>query len=390
IDHDMKNINNGLSNAKELDYYREIAEFIGPYTLKVGKDKMKGKIFLLCTGSKPKIPRIEGLDKISYHTSDSILEISKLPESICIVGGGYIAAEYGHFFSAMGSKVTILGRNPQFLPQEEPEISALAMKELGKQIEIITNHEVKKVSKEEGKIKIIANNRETRKKLEIFADEIFIAAGRSSNSDILHPNKGGITTDENGWIVVDEYLETVKKNIWAFGDANGKSLFKHTGNYESKVVYYNAFQGQKLTASYHAIPHAVFTEPEIAGVGLREAEAIKKVGKENVLIGYQRYEDTAKGIAMAVKEFFVKIIVEKESMEILGAHIIGPQASVLIQEIINLMYTPERSLMPIMMGMHIHPALNEVVERAASNLMPVDHYHHLLKHQNTIKNIKIE
>ncbi|MHA1221114.1 MAG: FAD-dependent oxidoreductase, partial [Candidatus Heimdallarchaeota archaeon] len=126
IGHDMENINNGLSNAKEIDYYREIAEFIGPYTLKVGKEKIKGKTFLLCTGSKPKIPRIEGLDKISYHTSDSILEISELPESICIVGGGYIAAEYGHFFSAMGSKVTILGRNPQFLPQEEPEISALA------------------------------------------------------------------------------------------------------------------------------------------------------------------------------------------------------------------------------------------------------------------------
>ena len=378
---DINGIREGLSKAKELDYYPEIAEFIEPYTLKVGEKKIKGKMILLCTGSKPKIPKIKGLDKIDFHTSDSILKINELPQSICIVGGGYIAAEYGHFFSAMGSKVTILGRNPQFLPQEEPEISALAKKDLSKYLTIYTDYEVKEIEKNaDGKNKVIAINRKTNEKLEIISEQVLIAVGRSSNSDILHPNKSGIKTDENGWIIVNDQLETTQKNIWAFGDANGKYLFKHSANYESQIVYYNAFQQREIKADYHAIPHAVFTDPEVAGVGMLEKEAVKQYGKENILIGMQRYQDTAKGKAMELEDYFVKIIIEQKSMEILGAHIIGPQASVLIQEIINLMYTPDRSLIPLLYGMHIHPALSEVVERAAGNLMPIDQYHHFLKH----------
>ncbi|NHJ86841.1 MAG: dihydrolipoyl dehydrogenase [Asgard group archaeon] len=381
IGHDMDNIKQGLSEATELDYYHEKAEFIGPYTLLVGKENIKGKTILLCTGSKPKIPLISGLDKVKYYTSDSILQLKELPKSICIIGGGYIAAEYGYFFSMMGSKVTIIGRNPQFLPQEEPEVSNLAKRELGKDIEILTNTEVKEVTAaNDGKKKIIAVNRETREKLIIEANEILVAVGRSSNSDILHPNKSGVKTDEEGWIIVNDQLETTKPNIWAFGDANGKYLFKHVANYESKIVYYNAFQKQNLKADYHAVPHAVFTEPEVASVGMLETEAVKKFGKNKILIGFQRYENTAKGLAMELKDFFVKVIIHRESMEILGAHIIGPQASVLIQEIINLMYTPDLSIAPLMMGMHIHPALSEVVERAGTNLMPVDEYHHLLSH----------
>ncbi len=380
IGHDMSNISRGLSQAEELDYYKDMAEFIGPYTLKVGDEKIKGKMILLCTGSKPKIPKIKGLEEIDYHTSDSILQISELPKTIGIVGGGYIAAEYGHFFSTMGSKVSIIGRNPQFLPQEEPEVSALAKKELSKHMEIRTNAEVKVIEKTaDGKKKIISTNRDTNETIEVIVDEVFIAAGRSSNSDILHPEKSGIKTDKDGWIIVNEFLETTKQNIWAFGDANGKFLFKHAANYESQIVYYNAVQEQENKVSYHAIPHAVFTDPEVAGVGLREAEAIEQFGIKDVIIGFQRYQDTAKGMAMDVEDFFVKIIVQRETMEILGAHIIGPQASVLIQEVINLMYTNDRSVLPLMRGMHIHPALNEVVERAAGNLMTVDHYHHLLE-----------
>jgi len=146
------------------------------------------------------------------------------------------------------------------------------------------------------------------------------------------------------------------------------------------VVFYNAILKKRVKVDYHAIPHAVFMYPEIGSVGLREKEAIEKYGKDHVLIGIHRYEDTAKGEAMGVKDYFVKVIVEKETMKILGAHIIGPYASVLIQEIINLMYTPEQSIEPIINGMHIHPALNEVVERAFRSLVSPEQYHQLVEH----------
>ncbi|MDH5746634.1 MAG: dihydrolipoyl dehydrogenase, partial [Candidatus Bathyarchaeota archaeon] len=382
IHKDINMIRQGLSHSENIDYYPAVAEFIRPYTLKIGDATITSKMIFLCTGSKPIIPPIRGLDEVGYLTSDTVLSMNQLPRSLAIVGGGYIAAEYGHFFSAMGSKVTIIGRNPQFLKQEEPEVSALAKKALGKHMAILTNHEVREAEKTPTGVKrLIAVSRENRERVVTSADEILVAAGRGPNTDVLHPEKGGINTDKRGWIIVDEYLETSQPNIWAFGDANGKHLFKHVANYESLVVYYNAVLNRKMKADYHAIPHAVFTYPEIGSVGLKEKEAIGKYGEENVLIGMYRYENTAKGEAMGVKEYFVKVIVEKETVKILGAHIIGPYASVLIQEIINLMYTPEQSAEPIINGMHIHPALNEVVERAFSSLMLPDEYHQLIQHQ---------
>lgn len=219
-------IREGLSHSKNIDCYSAIAEFVAPYTLKVGNDTIKSMMIFLCTGSKPMVPPIKGLEKAGYLTSDTILKIDQLPASIAIVGGGYIAAEYGHFLSAMGSKVTIVGRNPQFLPKEEPEVSALAKRELQKHMKIITNHEVRQVEKMlTDKKKLVAVNRDNGKKIEITAEEILVATGRDSNTDVLHPERGEIKTDQRGWIIVDEYLETSQPNVWAFGDANGKYQF---------------------------------------------------------------------------------------------------------------------------------------------------------------------
>ena len=381
IDNDIESIRQGLSSSPNIDYYHASAEFTGPYTLKVQDETIRSNMILLSIGSQSTIPPIDGLDEIGYYTSDTILYETKLPKSIAIVGGGYIAAEYGHFLSAMGSRVTIIGRNPQFLPQEEPEVSALAKEELGKHMTVLTNHEVVQAGKAAGgKKKLVAVDRETGQKIPIVANEIMIATGRGPGTDILRPERAGIKTDARGWIVVDEYLQTTSPNVWAFGDANGRYLFKHKANYDSEIVYYNAVLGKKIPLDYHAVPHAVFTDPEIASVGLKEKEALERFGSDKIMVGFKRYEDTAKGEAMAVKNYFVKVILEKDSFRILGAHIIGPEASVLIQEIINLMYTPEQSARPLMTAMHIHPALSEVVQRAFGSLMTTEEYHHQLGH----------
>ncbi len=380
IQKDISKIRQGLSQSKNIDYYNDTAEFVSPYVLKIGNQTITSKMILIGTGSKPKIPPIEGINKIDFLTSDTILEISELPESVTIVGGGYIAAEYGHFLSSMGSKVTIIGRNPQFIPEEEPEISKLAKRELEKNMSIYVNYEAKELKQTTNKKKqIIAENRETGKKIKVTSDQILIATGRSSFSDLLKPAKAGIKTDQNGWIIVNEYLETSQKNIWALGDANGNYPFKHVANYEAKVVYYNAVLKQRMKVDYHAVPHAVFTYPEIASVGLGEKEAITKYGKDKILIGFYRYQDTAKGEAMEAKDYFVKVILERSTLKILGSHIIGPYASILIHEIIPLMYTNNQKSTPLTDGMHIHPALSEVIERAFRSLMPPEHYHHLLE-----------
>lgn len=381
IGNDIESIRQGLSNSENIDYYHDVAEFTAPYTLKIKDQEITSKMIFLCIGSETKIPSIKGLDKVKYLTSDTVLELTKLPQSVAIVGGGYIAAEYGHFLSSMGSNVTIIGRNPRLLPEEEPEVSELARKELSKHMRVLTNHEVVQVEEKGATKKITATERESKKQVVVEAEEIMIAVGRGPTTKFLHPEKAGIKITKEGWIAVNEYLETSQPNIWALGDADGAYLFKHVANYESEIVYYNAVLKRKVKVDYHAIPHAVFTYPEVAAVGIGEKEAIEKHGKENILIGFYRYKDTAKGEAMNAKDYFVKLIVKSDG-KILGAHIIGPYASVLIQEIINVMYTQEQGVDVINRAIHIHPSMSEVVQRAFSSIMPVDDYHHIMTHNH--------
>ncbi|MDA4122903.1 MAG: dihydrolipoyl dehydrogenase [Thaumarchaeota archaeon] len=372
---DINAIREGLSNSPNIDYYNSVAEFVSPYTMSVGGETIHAKMIFLCLGSGPVIPPVAGLEEAGYLTSDSVIGMTALPRSLTVIGGGYIAAEYGHFFSAMGSKVTIVGRNPRFLPEEEPELSELVRKELASHMEIFTDFEAVRAERtQSGQKRLVARDRKTGAEQAFESDEILVAAGRGSLSHLIHPERAGIETTANGWITVNEYLETSQPNVWSFGDAIGKYLFKHAANYESGIVYQNLILKKRVKADYRVMPHAVFTYPEVASVGLGEKAAVERYG-DRVLVGFYRYEDTAKGEAMNVSGYFVKAIIDAETQSILGAHIVGPEASVLIQEIINVMHASEGSARTVGEAIHIHPSLSEVVERAFQNLLPAEHYH---------------
>jgi mycothione reductase len=380
IDADIDSIRRGLSSSQNIDYFHATAEFVGPHTMVVDGRTISAGMIFLCIGSRTIVPPVAGLSEAGYLTSDDVLKLKALPRSVAIIGGGYIAAELGHFLSAMGSDVTVLGRNPQFLPEEEPEVSEVLRDELASHMKILTNTEVKQVERLGEARRLTALDRETGRSVVVEAEEVLVATGRGPTSDILHPERGGIGVDERGWIKVDDYLQTTSPGVWAMGDADGRFLFKHVANYESEVVYYNAVLKQKVKADYHAVPHAVFTYPEAAGVGMKEAEAVQKLGKDHIVVGFYRYEDTAKGEAMAAQRYFVKVIMEKESERILGAHVAGPYASILIQELVNAMYTGDQGPGDLRRSMYIHPALNEVVQRALYSVYGVDEYHHVLSH----------
>lgn len=382
IDKDIDSIRRGLSSSENIDYFHATAEFVAPYTLKVGDETITSKLIFLCIGSQTNIPPVKGLAEAGFLTSDEVLELKKLPKSVAVIGGGYIAAELGHFLAAMGSRVTIVGRNPQFIPEEEPEVSDVLRRELGRHMTILTNKEVQEAGTSRGLKRLLASDRNSGKTEEVAAEEILVATGRGPTSGILHPERGGVETDDHGWIKVDEYLQTSQPGVWAMGDADGRFMFKHVANYESEVVYNNAVLKQKVKVDYHAVPHAVFTYPEAAGVGMKESDAVEKFGKEGILIGFYKYEDTAKGEAMAAKDYFVKVILEKQTERIVGAHIAGPYASILIQELINAMYTGDQGPGDLRRSIYIHPALNEVVQRALYNVYEVEEYHHTLSHRH--------
>lgn len=366
IANESREIEESLIQHPYVDLYKGNGTFVGDYTIDINGKEIEGDIILLCTGSKPYIPPIDGLDEIDYLTNDNFFrDLRELPKRFVVIGGGYIAVELGFFMAMMGSKVTIIGRRPRIMHNEEPEISELFQRDLSKYMDLLANHEAVEVRKKGDSIIVTAENKETGNNIEIEADKILIAAGRASTSDITRPEKTGVKTNEKGWIITDKYMRTSKPDIWACGDANGIHMYKHKANYESQIVFYNAFLGKRAIATYHAVPHAIFTEPEIASVGMKEEEASKKY---DILVGYYKYENTAMGEAMMVKDYFAKVIVDRETYRILGAHIVGPEASILIQEIVSLMYTDNMSAVPIFRGMHIHPAMSEVVERAFYSL----------------------
>jgi dihydrolipoamide dehydrogenase len=349
-----------------LTWFKDVGEFISDYTMKVGDHTIKADRIFIVSGARPGIPPIKGIDNVDYLTSDTVLELKKPPKSMVIIGGGYIAAEYGHFFSSIGSDVTIVQRNVRLLPEEEPEISELLKEEMEKRMKIFTNYEAVEVKEKNGFKTVTARNRETDDLKEFSAEALLIAAGRFPNSDLLKPEKTGVELDESSYVKVNEYLETQKKNVWALGDAIGKQMFKHVANYEAEIAWHNAIHDHKVKVDYSAAPHAVFTHPQVASVGLKEAEAKEKGYK--ILVGKAYYKDTALGVAMGEPKGFVKVIVEQGTGKILGGHIIGPFASILIQEIINAMVSGDQTFLPIIRGMHIHPAMPEVVQNALGNL----------------------
>lgn len=363
---DVERQTKAIEADKSIRWFKETGEFVSDYTLKVGQDTIKAEHVFIVSGARPDVPKIKGINDVNFLTSDTALQLEKPPKSMIIIGGGYIAAEYGHFFSSIGTKVTIIQRSSRLLPDEEPEISDLLRMELEGRMDILTNHEATEAWEKNGAKTVVARNRDNGSLKDISAESLLVAAGRTPNSDILKPEKTGVELDKRGYVKVNEHLETSKKNILAFGDAIGKQMFKHVANYEAQVAWHNSLHGHKIKMDYSAAPHAVFTHPQIASVGLKEAEA-KQQGHK-ILVGTALFKDTAMGVAMGKPNGFVKVILEQKTGRILGGHIIGPLASILIQEIVNAMVCGDKTHLPVIKGMHIHPAMSEVVQNAFFNL----------------------
>ncbi|MGC9443816.1 MAG: dihydrolipoyl dehydrogenase [Candidatus Methanospirareceae archaeon] len=369
IAHDRAQMHRGIEHTQNLDLYRGEGVFTADYTLAVNGEQIRGERIFIASGARPVVPQITGINEVQYLTNESVFNLKTRPESIVIVGGGYIATEYGHFFAAMGTDVTIVQRGAGLLRHEEPEIAALLQRELARRMTIATGTEVSAVRQQGAQCVVTARDRATGSEREFAAENVMIAVGRRSNADRLKVDRTGVETDDRAYIRVNDYLETSMERIWALGDAIGKYMFRHVANQEALVAWHNSTQHtEHVKMDYHAIPHAVYSWPQIAAVGLTEGQAMRD---HEILVGTAHYSEVAKGQAMRDEASFAKTIVDRESNRILGFHIIGPHAPLLIQEVVQIM-ADDRDYRALGRGMHIHPALSEVILATLRNLRAVE------------------
>jgi len=366
VNNEHNRIRKVLKREKKLAFYQGQGRFTGDMTMEVNGEKIRGKKIFLASGSRVMVPPVKGLDKVDYITNESALLLDRKPESLIIIGGGYIAVEFGHFFAAMGTRVIMLEMLDRLVPSEEPEIAELLKKQLSLRMEVHTGETVQEVRRNSSGVGVQAVTKEklTGKVKEYTAEKIMLAVGRRSNADTLDVDKTGVELDEKGFIRVNHYMQTNRRNIFAVGDANGQQMFTHAANQEAMIAVEHLLQGGMQKMDYTAVPHAVFSYPQIASVGLTEEKARFA---HKVRVGSIRYSGVAYGEAMMEKEGFARAIVEEGTEKILGFHIIGPYAPVLIQEVVNAMAYGGH-VNEIYHGIHIHPALSELIPAAFSSV----------------------
>lgn len=350
-----------------IDVYTEQARFVAPRTVQVGDDRITADTFVVAAGSRPLVPPIPGLDEVPYHTSDTVMRIDEFPASVLIVGGGFIAAEFGHIFASFGSAVTIVQRGQTLLPAEDEDVSATFTELAAERHRVLLGSEVASVRKDGAGI--AASVTGPAGETTVHAELLLICTGRVPNTDLLDAKAVGLELDGHGHIVTDDEYRTSVPYIWALGDAANHFQLKHMANAEVRVVAHNLTHPDDTRCLTNRVaPHAVFTDPQIASVGITEQQARER-GIEHV-VSTRRYADTAYGWALEDTHSFVKLIADPDSRTLLGAHILGPHAAILIQPLIQAI-TLGQSVDRIARGvLYIHPALSEVVEQALLDLPP--------------------
>ncbi len=359
---------------KDVDVYEGTGRFTGHKELRVSfadgrpDEVLTADKFVLAAGGRPVIPDIPGLDAVEYYTSDTVMRLDELPERIVVLGGGYIAAEFAHVFASFGVRVTLVNRSGRLLRSEDEDVSARFTELASERFDVRLDRKTVRARKTETGVALDLEGPQGAETVE--ADLLLIATGRRPNSDLLDVAATGVTTMDSGHVVVDDYQETVVEGIYALGDLSSPHELKHVANHEARVVQHNLVHpDERITADHRFVPHAVFTHPQVASVGLTEQKA-RDLGVSYV-VSKQDYAGIAYGWAMEDTTGFAKLLADPATGKLLGAHIIGPQASSVIQPLIQAMSFGLDARSMARGQYWIHPAMPELVENALLNL-PLD------------------
>lgn len=361
------NLETWLRGTKNCTVYKDQARFVSPHEVQVGSETLRGERIFINVGGRAAVPKLAGVDKVPYFTNSTILDIDFLPEHLIVVGGSYIGLEFAQIFRRFGSEVTIIEMGPRLIAREDDDVSAAILEILEKEgVQVRLNATC--IALEKQGERIVAGVDCTNGPPKVSGSHLLLATGRRPNTDDLGLESAGVKTDARGYITVDDELRTNMPHIWALGDCNGRGAFTHTAYNDFEIVAANLLDNDKRRVSDRISTYALYIDPPLGRAGMTDAE-VRKSGRK-ALVGKRPMTRVSRAVEKGETQGFMKVVVDAESKEILGAAILGPGGDEVVHSVLDLMYA-KASGKALQRSMHIHPTVSELLPTLMGELTPL-------------------
>jgi len=346
-----------LDGMKNCTVYRGHTRFESAREVRVSDETLTAQRVFINVGGRASIPAIPGLDEIPYLTNSGMMEVDFLPAHLVILGGSYIALEFGQMFRRFGSEVTILQRGPRLIEREDEDVSTAVREILENEgVTVHVNVKITRVAKRDGGAMVSADVGGQQQ--EIIGSHVLAATGRRPNTDDLGLDKAGIEVDNRGYIAVDDQLRTNVAGVWALGDCNGKGAFTHTSYNDFEIVAANLLDNDQRRVSDRITAYALYIDPPLGRAGMTN-EQIRKSGRK-ALVGQRPMTRIGRAVEKGETQGFMRVVVDAETKEILGAAVLGTGGDEAIHSILDVMYAKKPYTL-IQRAMHIHPTVSELI-----------------------------
>jgi len=360
-------VESGLRNLPNCTVYRGHARFESPHEVSVGDQRLTADQLFINVGARAIVPSIPGLDQVSYLTNSSMMHVDFLPKHLVILGGSYVGLEFAQMYRRFGSQVTVIEHGSRLIPREDEDVSAAILDILQREgIQVCLGSKCKSVAKQGDDI--IASLDGSGRVSEVRGSHLLLAVGRRPNTDDLGLEKAGVAADSHGYIQVDDQLRTNVPGIWAMGDCNGKGGFTHTSYNDFEIVAANLLDNDPRKVSDRIRTYGLFIDPPLARAGMNEAEA-RKTGRK-ILIGKRLMTKVGRAVEKSETLGFMKVLIDAESMRILGAAILGTGGDEAIHCVLDVMYA-DKPYTVIQRAVHIHPTVSELIPTMLGELQPL-------------------
>ncbi len=357
-----------LKNMDNCTVYEDHARFESPQDVSVGPHRLTAKRIFINVGARAVVPQLPGLDQVEYLTNSSMMSVDFLPKHLIVVGGSYIGLEFGQMFRRFGSQVTILEMGPRLVQREDEDVST-SIREILAREEVGVRLNAKCIGFSRRGDEIVAHAECAEGAPEVRGgSHVLLAVGRRPNTDDLGLAAAGVAVDPHGYIAVDDQLRTSTPGIWALGDCNGKGAFTHTSYNDFEIAAANLLDGDPRRVSDRIAAYALYIDPPLGRAGMTEAE-VRRTGRP-ALIGKRPMTKVGRAVEKGESQGFMKILVDAQSKEILGAAILGTGGDEAIHSILDVMYA-KAPYTTIQRAVHIHPTVSELIPTMLGELQPL-------------------